>query len=197
MLLWEAMDKLFGLPAHPLLVHIPIVLLPLAMLGAVAIAVRPAWRRRYGWLVLAVTVAGTIGAVLAANAGDSLEEQVGRSVQVRDHAREGEMARNISLGFVVLVAAYVIGAWLLERRRTSTVGASGQKTAPRWVVPVLAAVMVVGGAGSLYSIVKAGHSGAKATWRDKGGDQPPPGTRGLESPDNQQRVRRRVRADSR
>ena len=31
------MDKISGLPAHPLLVHIPVVLVPLALLGALAI----------------------------------------------------------------------------------------------------------------------------------------------------------------
>jgi len=166
------MNTVFGLPAHPLLVHIPVVLLPLAALGAVAIAVRPAWRRRYGWLVLAVTVVGSVGAVLAANAGDSLEEQVGRSPSVHDHAVAGEIARNVSLVFVVLVAAFVIAAWFLERRRTSTVGALGQRNAPRWLVPTLAVLMVFGAAGSLYTILSAGHSGAKATWNDNGSGRP-------------------------
>jgi uncharacterized membrane protein len=168
------MNTLFGLPAHPLLVHIPVVLLPLAALGALAIAVRPAWRPRYGWLVLGVTVVGTAGAVLAANAGDSLEEQVGRSATVSDHADAGELARNVSLVFAVLVVAFVVGTWFLERRRTSTVGAQGQSPAPRWLVPTLAALMVIGGVGSLYTIVKAGHSGAKATWNDKGDRRPAP-----------------------
>ncbi|MCU1346146.1 MAG: hypothetical protein JWL70_2412 [Acidimicrobiia bacterium] len=168
------MNRLFGLPAHPLLVHVPVVLLPMAALGALAIALRPAWRRRYGWLVLGVTLVGTVGAVLAANAGDSLEETVGRSASVRDHADAGEMARNISLLFAVLVAAFVVGAWFLDRRRTSTVGAAGVPAAPRWVVPTLATLMVLGAAGSMYSIVKAGHSGARATWEDKG-NPPPPG----------------------
>src|SRR4051795_162481 len=108
------MDTLFGLPAHPLLVHIPVALLPLATVGAIAIAVRPAWRHRYGWLGLGVTVVGAVGAVLAANAGAPREEQVGRSASVADHAEAGEMARNVSLLFMVLVAAYVVGAWFLE-----------------------------------------------------------------------------------
>ena len=40
-------DLINGLPVHPLVVHAVVVLLPLATLGLIAIAVRPAWRRTY------------------------------------------------------------------------------------------------------------------------------------------------------
>ena len=49
---------LFGLPAHPLLVHIPIVLLPLVGIGAIAIACLRQARQRFGTAVL---VAGRRG----------------------------------------------------------------------------------------------------------------------------------------
>jgi hypothetical protein len=42
-------DTISGLPAHPLLVHIPVVLLPLAALGVVGMALRSSWHRRYRW----------------------------------------------------------------------------------------------------------------------------------------------------
>ncbi len=37
-------DLINGLPIHPLVVHGVVVLLPLAILGTIAIAARPAWR---------------------------------------------------------------------------------------------------------------------------------------------------------
>jgi hypothetical protein len=46
------MDTLFGLPAHPLLVHMPIVLIPLAAIGVVVMLIKPAWHQRYRWVVL-------------------------------------------------------------------------------------------------------------------------------------------------
>ena len=117
------MDKLFGLPAHPFLVHIPIVLLPLSALGTVAIVARRKWYLAYRWVVLAIAVVGTGGAVLAASAGDEL---AGRIIDIEGpqaagrwehHAELGETARNLALVYVVLLAAYVIIPWLLERRR--------------------------------------------------------------------------------
>jgi uncharacterized membrane protein len=59
------MDTLFGLPAHPLLVHIPIVLLPLAAIGVIVMLIKPAWHRRYRWIVLAMGIVGALGAAFA------------------------------------------------------------------------------------------------------------------------------------
>jgi hypothetical protein len=42
---------LFGLPTHILLIHAAVVGLPAACLATIAIAARPAWRRRYGLAV--------------------------------------------------------------------------------------------------------------------------------------------------
>ena len=48
----HAISKLFGLPAHPLFVHVPVVLIPLVGIGAIAMAFSARVRDRYGWLVL-------------------------------------------------------------------------------------------------------------------------------------------------
>ena len=68
------MDTISGLPAHPLLVHIPVILIPVAAVGVIIMAIKPAWHRRYRWAVLALGLAATIGTILAANAGEGLEE---------------------------------------------------------------------------------------------------------------------------
>ena len=47
------MDTFFGIPAHPLFVHIPAVLIPLAAVGVVIMLVRPTWWERYKWATLA------------------------------------------------------------------------------------------------------------------------------------------------
>ena len=60
------MDTFFGLPAHPLLVHIPVVLVPLALVGVIVMVSRPSWWGRYEWATLVIAVAGAVGAVFAA-----------------------------------------------------------------------------------------------------------------------------------
>ena len=172
------MDKLFGLPAHPFLVHIPIVLLPLAAIGTVAIVARRSWYLAYRWVVLAIAVVGAGGAVVAASAGEELE---GRITAIEGpqaasgwehHAQLGETARNIALVYVVLLAAYVLIPWLIERLRPAPPAdqtppdTSPRRTAPVWLRPALAVVAVIGGAASMVTIVQAGHTGSKSVWEE-------------------------------
>jgi hypothetical protein len=50
------LDTFNGLPLHPLVVHAVVVLLPLSVVGAIVVALRPAWRQTYGWLVAGLLV---------------------------------------------------------------------------------------------------------------------------------------------
>jgi len=173
------MDKIFGLPAHPLLVHIPVVLVPLALLGALLIAFSARLRARLGWTVAVISVLGGLGAVLAAGAGESLEERVNETSLVEQHAEMGETARLMGVLFAVVVVVFVAGEWWLRRRvaRESSTAAQEDPSAPtspasparwmRWALPTAAVVMLGIGAGATYAMVDAGHSGAKATWEDK------------------------------
>src|ERR1700761_1902638 len=43
-----------GLPAHPLSVHVPVILIPTTAVAAVVFMVQPVWFRRYG-IALAMT----------------------------------------------------------------------------------------------------------------------------------------------
>jgi hypothetical protein len=162
------MDSFFGVPAHPLLVHIPVVLIPLAAVGVVVMAIRPAWHQRYRWAVLAIAVVGMVGAILATEAGESLADQivakkgVGAEVRWEDHAELGETARLAAFIFVVVLVVYVIVPWYVDRRATT----SSPLVLPRWVLPLLAAGTLVAAAGAVYTVFDAGHSGADAVWCD-------------------------------
>lgn len=157
------MDNLFGLPAHPLVVHAAVVLVPLAALGTIVIAVAPRWRQRLGVVVLGLALVGFVFAFLAKESGESLEERVAETQLVEDHAELGDLGVPVALGVVVASGA-LVGLDVLTRRRV----ASGAD-APGWekpvgiVVPVVAVLLSV---ASTAVIVQIGHSGAKATWND-------------------------------
>ena len=160
------MNTFFGIPAHPLLVHIPTVLLPLAALGVVLMVIKPAWHLRYRWAVLALSFVGAIGAVLAADAGENLGARItaqqgpeSRSLW-RDHADAGDTARLFGVIFFVVVAAYILIPWFVERRRTQ----QREITVPAFVRPALMVLVLAASAGTVITIVQAGHSGAKAVW---------------------------------
>ena len=53
------MESFFDLPAHVFLVRVPAVLIPLVCGAAIALALRPAWRRGYRSLLVVVALAET------------------------------------------------------------------------------------------------------------------------------------------
>ncbi|WP_299023332.1 DUF2231 domain-containing protein [uncultured Dietzia sp.] len=161
------MNTIAGLPAHPLLVHAAVVLLPLAALVVVAYAVWPAARARIGIVspVLALIAAGA--AKLAEGAGESLERVVEtlpdtNRAAVNAHAELGEQTV-VAAGALVLVAvalSLVHGTAAARlRERLSLLEAP-------WVGIVGAVLAVIAGVAVVYLTVDAGHTGASMVWSD-------------------------------
>ena len=149
----ESLITVGGLPLHPLLVHAVVVLLPLSALGLIALVVRPGWRNRYQWLVLAGLVFGAGATVIAAKAGEQLALVTGIS---DEHRFWGD---NLAITAVVLaiVASAVVADAALERARGRAVlGATLRRGVD--AVSALIAVAV------LVMTVVVGHSGAAAVW---------------------------------
>ncbi|MBM7515658.1 DUF2231 domain-containing protein [Nocardioides nitrophenolicus] len=142
-------DLVNGLPLHPLVVHAVVVLLPLAILGTLAIAARPAWRRRYGTLVLGITLVATLLIPVATSSGEALEKHVG---DPGAHARMGDQLIWFALPLLALVAALV---WS-ERRPPS-----GS------VLRIVAVGAVVAALATGVQVYRVGDSGARAAWGDQ------------------------------
>lgn len=156
-----------GLPTHPLLVHVPVVLIPLAAIGALVMAVRPKLLRTFGPTVAGLAGIGALGALLAANTGEELEESrraAGETISatLHDHAEMGDTVQVIAGIFFVLLLA-----WVLFNRWSSKVGderATAVVRKPRLVGIVLAVLVVLAGVGATVSVTLTGHSGAKSVW---------------------------------
>ena len=69
-------DTLFGLPAHPLVVHAAVILLPLAAVGLLLVAAIPRARRLSAPIVLGIALAATVAVGLAQQSGEALEDRV-------------------------------------------------------------------------------------------------------------------------
>jgi hypothetical protein len=69
------LSNAFGLPAHPLLLHVPVVLVPVLSVVTVALAVRPAWRLRFGLSAGVLAIVTMAGTILTAGAGEALKKQ--------------------------------------------------------------------------------------------------------------------------
>lgn len=168
-------DKLGGLPGHPLIVHIPVVLAPLAAIGSVLALVRARWRP---WLLPTVAVlagAAVVGVQLAIWSGENLEADGEKSALIERHSQLAEQARPMIVVFFLVAAAAAFLAW-----RSTPAGGDGHphgSVAPdrtarlaRFVAPVCALAVVTGGLATTW-VVRTGHTGAKSVWVESGGDE--------------------------
>lgn len=161
------MDTISGIPAHPLLVHIPVVLVPLAALIVIVIVIRPALMRSFGIVVAVLSGVGFLGALFAASTGEALEDQrreAGETIAgtLKDHVEMGDTAQWIVGVFFLLTLAWVLFAWW--RRRAGDDRAAAVTRSPKQIALVLAVLAVLSGAAATYSVTVTGHSGAKSVW---------------------------------
>jgi hypothetical protein len=159
-------EEIFGLPAHPLMVHAPLVLVPLIGLGTVAVAMRPSWRRRYGWLLLAATAVALVATQLAMSSGEELQQVVeALGVNVDRHVELADTTRVLVIVLFVGVLAMVLFDRFAHRRRSNAGGAGTD--APGWLpITSLALPVVVVAIAALSTVwmSRTGHEGAKLVW---------------------------------
>ena len=65
-------ENVFGLPTHIVLLHIVVVLLPIAAVATIAVVASSRFRHRYGLVVLAATFVTTLFVPLTSQAGEGL-----------------------------------------------------------------------------------------------------------------------------
>lgn len=147
-------ESVAGLPLHPLVVHVAVVILPLSALALIAIVLKPSWRRTYGWLVLTGLAVGAVAAFVAKQSGEALAETVGLPQQ---HADYGDV-----LPLVAILLLLASGGWAYLTR-------SGKPSSV--LSHTLAAVAVVLALVAVVLTVLTGHTGAEAAWGDTSGLQ--------------------------
>lgn len=161
-------EKIAGLPAHPLFAHLPVVVIPLAGLVAILFAVRPAWLDRFGWGLVAAAGLGMVGAVLAAGSGEALEEMLERggvdeSGALERHAEMGETARTVAVVFFVVVLAVVLIRHR-ARRGAQPRGAVARVAGSKGGAIAMSLVLALSAGAATATVAAAGHKGAEAHW---------------------------------
>jgi uncharacterized membrane protein len=158
-----------GLPLHPLVVHATVVLVPLAVLGALVVVLWPRARGRYGSLVVVTSVVATVCTVLAEQSGEALEHTMPRNPAIEAHAAAGDYLKLWMAPLMIATAVFV----LMHRRadRTARLEASGTTSAlalagrQRVLAIGVAVVTVVLALGTAAVVFQTGDLGAQAVWR--------------------------------
>ncbi|GAB3284061.1 hypothetical protein B5M43_004400 [Microbacterium sp. MEC084] len=146
-----------GLPAHPLVVHLVVVLIPLTALALILAQLWPAARRRLGLvpLIAAVAVAALVPFTIAA--GEALAAVVGPLPDVQAHEARGRAVQPWALALPVVAA----GQWAWFRRGRDRIRRDG---AARAITLGIGAAVLVVAVGVVVAVVLAGESGARAVW---------------------------------
>jgi hypothetical protein len=141
-----------GLPAHALLVHLVVVLLPLTSAAAVLVSAWPAAQRKLTFLVPLGAVVGALAVPITTRAGEDLAKKLGNPPFIERHQNFGDQV----LPWAAALAVTTLAQWLYLRR--------GSATVPRVVLALLVIASAVG-TGTIVALT--GDSGAQAVWGTK------------------------------
>jgi uncharacterized membrane protein len=149
------MEQLFGLPAHPMMVHAPVVLVPLLTLACVTVAVRPGWRARLSPWLVAASVVSFVATMLAMKSGEKFDKLLQGQVDISKH----ESLAGTTRLFVLVLLVVLVAAAVVDRRRPADGAepAANVSLALSWVAVVVAVLATVW-------MVRTGHEGARLVW---------------------------------
>jgi hypothetical protein len=182
------MSTINGLPAHVLLVHAVVVLVPLSAVLLVLVALWPSARHRLSLPTAVLAGLALISVPITTNAGEWLEHHVERTSLVHAHTRLGDTMLPWAIGLFLVAAALAVREILRARAATSSHPVAlahgpgtthAPRTAPSWtkapggrpVTVALAVLALVVAVGSTVTVYRIGESGARAAWTGQFGQQ--------------------------
>lgn len=143
------MEMLFGLPAHPLVTHFPVVGVPLTSIAAIFLVLRPSKIEGHAVLVGGFSIITAISTILAVSSGEAFAELIGSGEEIDPHRQLGEALRLIS----VVQASFVSTMLFLHKREVS-----------KAISTALSAGVVITSVLALIWVIRTGHEGASQTW---------------------------------
>lgn len=143
------MQKVLGLPAHLLMVHLPVVLIPAVGIAAVLIAVRREWRSRFGLTTAGASLLSVAAAILAKQSGEGMFILMNEAPDIKRH----QSLANATVILTILLFVSIVTMMYVHRR------AGKRSTSPLAVaVSVITIALAV---LATVGTVATGHEGAK------------------------------------
>jgi hypothetical protein len=142
----------FGLPTHILLIHVAVVGIPLACLVVIAVAARPAWRRKFGIGAAVLAVLVTALTYITQLAGTAL---FNHAPYLQKIAQQHKNLGQTLVYFVGAMAVLMIILVIADRAGYADHHA---------VMVTVTALTIAASAVCLVRVVQVGDSGARAVW---------------------------------
>jgi hypothetical protein len=159
-----------GLPAHPLFVHVPVVLIPTTIVAAIVFVFKPAWLARYGIALAVVSIVAMSSIFLTMQAGAALRDELSlQGEEAKLISEHSHAAHILAYVYVVFTATLIV---TFAAQRISGGMATGLATvdtllSPRYVVAALRVALVLLAIGAAYMTFRTGDLGAKAVWQGR------------------------------
>jgi uncharacterized membrane protein len=159
-----------GLPAHPLFVHVPVVLIPITVVTAIVFMVKPQWFSRYGIALAVVSIVAMSSIFLTMQAGAALRAALhlqgpaAKLISEHSHA-----AHILAIVYVVFAATLVVtfAAQRISGGMPTGLGIVDGLLSPKSVFTTLRVVLVLLSIGAGYMVFRTGDLGAKAVWEGR------------------------------
>lgn len=163
------MFERFGdLPLHVLVIHVAVVVLPVAALTAIVFALVPRWRWLLRWPALVLGVGSLVVAFVAKQSGQAFLAAIPALQKAVDlHQKRG----NLLFWYCLIFAVIAIAAFLILGGRSPLASGKGAKaTMSRPLEVITQVAVVVIAVLVIWQTIRTGDAGAKAVW---GGTLPP------------------------
>jgi len=159
-----------GLPAHPLFVHVPVILIPSTIVAAIVFMAKPAWLARYGIALALVSIAAMSSVFLTMQAGAALRGELNLQGRAATLISEHSQAAHIlAIVYVVFTATLILtfAAQRISGGMPTGLGLLDGLLSPRPMFNALRVVLVLLSIGAGYMTFRTGDLGAKAVWEGR------------------------------
>jgi uncharacterized membrane protein len=156
-----------GLPAHPLFVHVPVVLIPTTIVAAIVFVIKRDWFARYGIALAVVSIVAMSSVFLAMQAGAALRGALNLQGPAAKLISEHSRAAHILAIVYVLFTATLIVTFAAQRisgGMPTGLGIVDGLLSPKPIFTALRVVLVLLALGAGYMCFRTGDLGAKAVW---------------------------------
>ncbi len=159
-----------GLPAHPLFVHVPVILIPATVVAAVVLMVKPEWFSRYGIALAVVSIAAMSSMFLTMQAGGALSSALNlQGEAARLISEHSNAAHKLAYIYVVFTATLIVtfAASRISGGMPTGLSIVDRPLASRAVFQALRVLLVLLAIGAGYMVFRTGDLGAKAVWQGR------------------------------
>jgi hypothetical protein len=159
-----------GLPAHPLFVHVPVILIPTTIVAATVFVIKPQWLTRYGIALTVVSIVAMSSVFLAMQAGAALRGALNLQGQAAKLISEHSQAAHILAIVYVLFTATLIVTFAAQRISGGMpigLGMLDSLLSPKPILTALRVALVLLSIVAGYMCFRTGDLGAKAVWQGR------------------------------